>query len=174
MAEATGGKSNSGGVTSVLLVGVGGQGVLKASDIVARAAFLAGFDVKKSEVHGMSQRGGGVMSTVRFGRRVFSPLAPRGSIDVIIGLERSEAEKYTGLLAPGAKVFMQDGALVRALPNVRAANVALLGRAASSLEIPDEIWEKAIAQEINERYRDMNLQAFKVGREFAGRKGAET
>ncbi len=175
MAGGTGADADErGAVTSVLLVGVGGQGVLKASDVVARAAFLAGFDVKKSEVHGMSQRGGGVTSTVRFGAHVFSPLAPRGSIDVIVGLERSEAEKYTELLAPGGKVFMQDEALVRQLANPRAANIALLGEAASSLDISDEMWEKAIAIEIGERYRDMNLEAFKAGRKFAERKGAQT
>ena len=65
-------------VTNVVVAGLGGQGVLKASDILADVAFAAGLDVKKSEVHGMSQRGGSVASDVRFGEHVFSPMVPEG------------------------------------------------------------------------------------------------
>jgi len=73
-------------VTNVVIAGLGGQGVLKASDILADAAFLAGLDVKKSEIHGMSQRGGSVTSDVRFGRQVLSPMVPAGeAIDRMIG-----------------------------------------------------------------------------------------
>ncbi|HIJ80895.1 MAG TPA: indolepyruvate oxidoreductase subunit beta, partial [Desulfuromonadales bacterium] len=63
----------SGQITNILLVGVGGQGILLASEILSEAAMQAGFDVKKSEIHGMSQRGGSVVSHVRYGTRVFSP-----------------------------------------------------------------------------------------------------
>ena len=66
-------------VTNVVLAGLGGQGVIKASDILADAALRAGFDVKKAEIHGMSQRGGSVTSDVRFGRKVLSPMVPRGT-----------------------------------------------------------------------------------------------
>lgn len=65
-------------ITNVLLVGVGGQGILLASEILSEAAMLAGFDVKKSEIHGMSQRGGSVVSHVRYGTEVFSPIVPEG------------------------------------------------------------------------------------------------
>ena len=65
-------------VTNIVVAGLGGQGALKASDIVADAAVRTGLDVKKSEVHGMSQRGGSVSSDVRFGPRVFSPMVPPG------------------------------------------------------------------------------------------------
>ena len=65
-------------VTNIVIAGLGGQGVLTASDIVADVAFHAGFDVKKSEVHGMSQRGGSVASDVRYGAQVFSPMVPEG------------------------------------------------------------------------------------------------
>ena len=68
-------------VTNVILAGLGGQGVIKASDILADAAVRAGYDVKKAEVHGMSQRGGSVTSDVRFGPRVLSPMIPRGEAD---------------------------------------------------------------------------------------------
>ncbi len=80
---------------SLLFVGVGGQGVLLASDIMAEVAFRAGFDVKKSEVHGMSQRGGSVFSHVRFGERVYSPLTPRGEADFLISFEEMEALRWT-------------------------------------------------------------------------------
>lgn len=160
-------------VTSVVLVGIGGQGVLKASDVVARAAFLAGFDVKKSEIHGMSQRGGGVASTVRFGEKVFSPLAPGASVGVMIALDREEGEKYLGTLAPGARVFFQEEALVQALATPRTANIALLGIAASGLDLSDEIWEKAISRELEAKYVLMNTEAFRMGREFSRGKGAK-
>jgi indolepyruvate ferredoxin oxidoreductase beta subunit len=70
----------------VVIAGLGGQGVLKASDILADAAFSAGLDVKKSEIHGMSQRGGSVSSDVRFGERVFSPMVPEGEADFLVVL----------------------------------------------------------------------------------------
>ncbi|NLN38708.1 MAG: pyruvate ferredoxin oxidoreductase, partial [Smithella sp.] len=71
-------------VKSILLAGVGGQGILRASDIMCHAMMEAGFDVKKSEVHGMAQRGGCVTSHVRYGTRVFSPLAEPGSIEILL------------------------------------------------------------------------------------------
>ena len=70
-----------------MIAGLGGQGVLKASDIVAEAAFRAGLDVKKSEVHGMSQRGGSVTSDIRFGRQVSSPMMPPGEADYLVLLD---------------------------------------------------------------------------------------
>ncbi len=74
-------------VTNVILAGLGGQGVIKASDILADAAFRAGLDVKKAEIHGMSQRGGSVTSDVRFGERVRSPMVPRGEADFLVVLD---------------------------------------------------------------------------------------
>ncbi|HEY5999968.1 MAG TPA: indolepyruvate oxidoreductase subunit beta [bacterium] len=81
-------------VTSVLLAGVGGQGVLLASEVLAEAAALAGSDVKKSEVHGMAQRGGSVVSHLRFGPVVHSPLIPRGGADYLVSFERLETLRY--------------------------------------------------------------------------------
>jgi len=73
-------------ITNILLVGVGGQGILLASEILSEACMLAGYDVKKSEIHGMSQRGGSVVSHVRFGTKVFSPVVPEGEGDIMFGL----------------------------------------------------------------------------------------
>ena len=79
---------------NVLLVGVGGQGVVLASDILTTAAMLAGRDAKKSEIHGMSQRGGPVFAHVLFGDVVHSPVIPKGSADVLLGMERMELLRW--------------------------------------------------------------------------------
>jgi len=83
---------------NILLVGVGGQGIVLASEIIARAALEDGLDVKKSEIHGMSQRGGSVTSHVRFGEQVFSPVIPKGQADVLLAFERLEALRFAPYL----------------------------------------------------------------------------
>ncbi|PLX42572.1 MAG: indolepyruvate oxidoreductase subunit beta [Deltaproteobacteria bacterium] len=88
-------------ITSVLLVGVGGQGVLLASEITARAALAVGYTVKTNEVHGMAQRGGSVTAHVRYGEEVFSPLVPMGEASVLGSLEEVEPIRYHNLLKPG-------------------------------------------------------------------------
>ena len=95
-------------ITNILLVGVGGQGILLASEILAETFMLAGFDVKKSEIHGMSQRGGSVVSHVRFGREVFSPTVPEGQGDILLGFELLETYRALPLLHPGASVVAND------------------------------------------------------------------
>lgn len=86
--------------TSIVLAGVGGQGILLASEIIAKAAGFAGFDVKTNEVHGMAQRGGSVIGQIRYGQQVFSPLVSRGEAKVLMSLERIEALRYADYLAP--------------------------------------------------------------------------
>ena len=95
-------------ITNVLLVGVGGQGILLASEIISEAAMLAGFDVKKSEIHGMSQRGGSVVSHVRYGTEVFSPIIPEGEGDILFGFELMETCRSLPLLKPGGTVVAND------------------------------------------------------------------
>ena len=95
-------------VTNILLVGVGGQGILLASEVLSEAFMLAGFDVKKSEIHGMSQRGGSVVSHVRFGKQVFSPVVPEGEGDILFGFELLETYRALPLLRPGAKVVANE------------------------------------------------------------------
>lgn len=89
-----------------LLVGVGGQGTLLASNVVAEVGVRAGFDVKKAEVHGMAQRGGSVSSHTRWGTRVSSPLIPRGEVDFIVAFERLEALRYIDMLRPGGNALI--------------------------------------------------------------------
>lgn len=87
--------------TSIMMCGVGGQGILLASEIAAQAAILAGYRVKTNEVHGMAQRGGSVVANVRFGAEVHSPLIERGSADALLSLEAIEALRCHSCLKPG-------------------------------------------------------------------------
>jgi len=91
--------------TNILIVGVGGQGVILASELLSKAAMVSGYDVKQSEVHGMSQRGGVVSSHIRFAKKVHSPLIPNGAADVILAFEASEGLRWVNQLS-------QTGAMV--------------------------------------------------------------
>jgi indolepyruvate ferredoxin oxidoreductase beta subunit len=95
-------------VTNVLMVGVGGQGIIMASDVLARTAARAGMDVKKSDVHGMAQRGGAVSSHVRFGDKVFSPLIPEGEADILFSSELLEALRRLYFLKPTARIIVSS------------------------------------------------------------------
>ena len=88
-------------VFNILIAGVGGQGVLLTSKIIAEAALLQGLDVKQSEVHGMAQRGGSVLSQVRFGDKVYSPIIAEGEADLLIGFEPLETARYLHFLREG-------------------------------------------------------------------------
>ena len=93
---------------SILMAGVGGQGILRASDIMCEALMEAGFDVKKSEVHGMAQRGGCVTSHVRYGSKVYSPLAKPECIDILISFEKMEALRYLNYLSKDASIVVNS------------------------------------------------------------------
>ena len=151
-------------VTNVVIAGLGGQGVLTASDILAQAAFLAGLDVKKAEVHGMSQRGGSVSTDVRFGPRVLSPMVPRGEADYLVILAADQVEPNRHMLAPGGVLITPDAVDPAKLPNARSANVALLGVLSRRLGIDEAFWRQAIRQRLAPRLHQANLAAFDVGR----------
>lgn len=89
---------------NILIIGVGGQGIILASDIVTKAAMFAGFDAKKSEIHGMSQRGGSVFSHIRYGKKVFSPVIPEKEVDVLISLEEMETLRWLNYLNENSKI----------------------------------------------------------------------
>jgi len=96
----------------ILIVGVGGQGVLLASELLSSVAMEAGYDVKKSEVHGMAQRGGVVSSHVRLGERVYSPLIPEGRANVLLAFEQSEALRWIHFLRPDGAAIINSKKLV--------------------------------------------------------------
>ena len=94
--------------TNILVAGVGGQGVILASDIMCEVFMEAGFDVKKSEVHGMAMRGGIVTSHFRFGKKVYSPLIKQGEVDILFAFEQVEGLRWLNHLRSNGKVVMND------------------------------------------------------------------
>ncbi len=95
-------------VKNILLVGVGGQGIILASKILAKGLMSGGYDVKMSEVHGMAQRGGSVTTQVRFGEKVYSPIIGRGQADILVSFEKMEAGKWIDHLKKDGKVIVND------------------------------------------------------------------
>jgi indolepyruvate ferredoxin oxidoreductase beta subunit len=95
-------------VSNILIVGVGGQGIILASDVLGRVAARAGYDVKKNEIHGMAQRGGSVSSHIRFGKSVSSPIIKLGEADVLLSFEQLETVRYFPFLGVGGKVIVND------------------------------------------------------------------
>jgi indolepyruvate ferredoxin oxidoreductase beta subunit len=152
-------------VVNVVVAGLGGQGVIKASDILADAAFRAGLDVKKAEIHGMSQRGGSVTSDVRFGKEVLSPMIPAGEADFLLVLAPSEIPVTRPLLRKGGLLVPPDAVDEAKLPNKRSLNVALLGILARELDLPEQAWLDAIRAALPERLHAVNDAAFKLGKE---------
>jgi indolepyruvate ferredoxin oxidoreductase beta subunit len=103
--------SNS-NVTNILVVGIGGQGVMTATEILAEAAIALGHDAKKTEVAGMAQRGGVVSSHLRFGAKVLSPQIMAGTADLLVGFEAAESMRWCHMLRPGGLVLMNTARLV--------------------------------------------------------------
>lgn len=109
-------------VRNILLAGVGGQGILLASELLAEVLLLAGYDVKKSEIHGMSQRGGSVTSHVRYGSNVLSPLIKQGEADILFGFELLETYRYLPMLRHGGDVFANSQRILPAPVAIGAAD----------------------------------------------------
>jgi indolepyruvate ferredoxin oxidoreductase beta subunit len=151
-------------VTNVVIAGLGGQGVLKASDILADAAFRTGLNVKKSEIHGMSQRGGAVVSDVRFGREVLSPMVPPGEADYLVVLAPDQVEVHRARLRPGGILISPDLISENGLPNPLSLNVAMLGRLSTHLNIGEADWLAAIRANLPEKLHEANQAAFAIGR----------
>jgi indolepyruvate ferredoxin oxidoreductase, beta subunit len=153
-------------VTNIVVAGLGGQGVLTATDIVADVAVSAGLDVKKSELHGMSQRGGSVSSDVRFGKQVFSPMVPEGEADYLVVLGADQVAVNAAALRKNGDGVLIEPAKVdeKKLRNKRSINVALLGALSRHLPFSDEQWIAAIKRNLPEAIHEMNVEAFRLGR----------
>ena len=152
-------------VTNVVVAGLGGQGVLKASDILADVAFAAGLDVKKSEVHGMSQRGGSVASDVRFGEHVYSPMVPEGEADFLIVVSSDQVPVNQHVLRSGGTLLEPAQFDLKKLRNKKSLNVVLLGALSRHLGFSEEAWAAAIRRNLPEGLVEVNLDAFKLGRD---------
>ena len=136
---------------NVLLAGVGGRGVLVASEVLAFAAVSDGLEAKQSEVHGVAQRGGSVVSHVRFGQTVHSPLIPCGDADLLYGGEPLEALRYAHYVRPGGTFFMDD-------------------RVIKPIQLPDEpdqIYPQGIAEFLRGKgYEIVPIPAFQAATEL--------
>lgn len=149
---------------NVVFAGIGGQGVILASDLLTAAAFRSGFDVKKSELHGMSQRGGSVSSDVRFGTKVWSPMIPEGQADFLVSLAEDQVEVCHHLLKPGGIVLSPS--MLGDYDPGRSMNIAMLGALNAHLKLPDEIWNQLLAETFSGELLPVNQEAFRKGAEF--------
>ena len=149
---------------TVRFAGLGGTGVIKASDIFADVAFRNGCEVKKAEVHGMSQRGGSVQSDVRFGTEVHSPMIPGGACDFLIVMEESQIEVVRGDLRAGGTLIVPADIDVAKLPSAKALNVAMLGRLSRAFEFSEESWQASLRANFPEKLHAANAVAFALGR----------
>ena len=151
--------------TNIIVAGLGGQGVLKVTDILAEVLFRAGFDVKKSEVHGMSQRGGSVSSEVRFGSNVASPMVPEGECDILAVLDISQLEVVLKSVRRGGIVITPDDVPSDKLAHPKALNTMILGAMAAKLpQVEDKaLWIKVVGEAFPEKLRALNIDMFELG-----------
>lgn len=185
---------------NIMIVGVGGQGSLLASKLLGHLLLTEGYDVKVSEVHGMSQRGGSVVTYVRFGEKVYSPVIDKGEADFIVSFEKLEAARYVEYLkkdgwivtntqeidpmpvitgaakypenlvekmeGTGVQVDAMDClSLAEEAGSAKAVNIVLMGRLSKYFDtIPVEKWRQAIRECVPEKYVELNLKAFALGR----------
>ena len=155
---------------NVVIAGLGGQGVIKASDILADVAFRAGFDVKKSELHGMSQRGGSVSSDVRFGEGILSPMVPDGEADALLVFDKDQIAVNRHRVRAGVAPIDTDALADAKLPNKKSLNVAMLGLLSAVLQdLPEATWHEALAAAFSGEAAIANREAFQIGRAL-GRK----
>ena len=178
---------------NIMIVGVGGQGTLLTSRILGGITVEAGYDVKLSEVHGMAQRGGSVVTYVRYGEKVAEPIVEEGQADVLIAFERLEALRYAHFLKKDGVIIVNDqridpmpvvtgvakyskkyrvvsvDAMDEAIKmgNSRVFNVIILGIAAKNMDFPKEQWIEVIKKTVPPKTIDINVAAFEKGYELA-------
>ncbi|MCU0974573.1 MAG: indolepyruvate oxidoreductase subunit beta [Burkholderiales bacterium] len=152
-------------VTNIVVAGLGGQGVLRATDILADVCLRAGFDVKKSEIKGMSQRGGSVTSDVRFGDRVLSPMVAPGEADYLVVLEATQVEPHRHFLKAGGCLLVPSAVDPAKLANRKSFNVAMLGALSAHLPMSEATWSEALRRAFPEEFHAANQQALIVGRQ---------
>ncbi|NLO22799.1 MAG: pyruvate ferredoxin oxidoreductase [Fibrobacter sp.] len=152
-------------VTSVKFAGIGGTGVVKASDVFAELVFDLGLDVKKAEVHGMSQRGGSVASEVRYGDKVQSPMIPDKTADFLVVFAEDQVPVNEISLKEGGILLTPKDIEIDKLPTEKALNVAMLGKLSTYLDFSLENWQKALEKLFDPKFHAGNQVAFNVGRE---------
>ena len=151
-------------VMNVKFAGLGGQGILTCTDILGRVVFDMGNDVKKAEVHGMSQRGGAITSDLRFGEQVMSPMIPIGEADFLVVLGDDQIEINQHHLKEGGVLVKPSDFDAKKLENKRTLNVALLGALSRYMNFSVEQWLEAVRKQLPERLHAVNEKAFYLGR----------
>ena len=189
-------------ILNIVFSGIGGQGIVVASDIFCEAALLDGLDVAKAEVHGMAQRGGSIVAHVRIGEKVQAPLIETGKADIILGFEMLETARVLPMLKKdgivilnikyippststdkssnfdhekilqiitekSSKVYQIDAiSIAKRLGNILTVNTILLGALSGipEISVTKESLKKAIADRLKEKYVNLNLEAFNIGR----------
>lgn len=176
-----------------MIVGVGGQGTLLASKVLGDLFVSQGSDVKVSEVHGMSQRGGSVVTYVRFGEKVYSPIIEKGQADFILSFELLEAARWSEYLNPESGKIITNTQKINPMPVImgaetypdnildklnvsvcafnalhkgyeKAVNIVLLGKLSVYFDFDIQDWKNSIKKCIKPQFVDMNLEAFDLGR----------
>ena len=159
-------------VKNIMIVGVGGQGTLLTSRILGGLTIAGGYDVKLSEVHGMAQRGGSVVTFVRYGEKVAEPIVEEGQADVIIAFERLEALRYAHFLKKDGVLIVNDWRIdpmpvvigaARYLGNPKVFNLIVLGVAAQHMDFTKEQWYEVIEKTVPQKTVELNKKAFDVG-----------
>ncbi len=154
---------------NIIFCGIGGQGVLKAAEVAAWAAVYAGFRVKKSEVHGMAQRGGSVESHLRFGEEVFSPLVPKGRADFLVPFFKAEEGRLRPFLRKQGVSLLESLAEAESqCADKKYLNVFLLGRLSRHLPIDGRAWLKGLERVFASKNLQENKRVFYLGREEEG------
>ena len=147
---------------NVTFGGIGGQGIIKASELVGWAAMYEGFHVKKSEVHGMSQRGGSVESHVRFGKKIYSPLVAPGHADFLLCFQGDEHHRLEPFLKKdGVDLVDYLKPALEMIENPRYLNTALVGVLSAFLPISDASWQKALKTVFKPKILAGNKAVFK-------------
>ncbi len=149
---------------NVRVAGLGGMGALKAALILGEVMFAEGLDVKKAEVHGMSQRGGSVASDVRFGKEVVSPIIPEKSLDFLVSLEPEWSDVHKVSLAENGVVISPADIDIEKLANKKALNVALMGVLSKYFDVPESRWFEVLRNVFPEKLHASNETAFLLGR----------
>lgn len=186
---------------SALLVGVGGQGAILTAKVLVAGLMQAGYDVKMSEVHGMSQRGGSVSTQVHWGDKVYSPVIGPGAADIVVAFEKMEAVRYANFLKPGGVAVINDyempsstvaaglcqypqgcleamkahfkcytlnaAQIALDLGSAKCMNIVLFGAMTRALHMDDIDWESVIRDTVPPKFLELNLKAFRAGRDAA-------
>lgn len=170
--------------TSIILAGVGGKGVITVTNVLSQGLVALGYDVKVSEVHGMSQRGGSVHAQVRFGDKIYSPLIEMGTADYIVGFDQIEALRWGSFLKQEGRMlvnlaelnedtykgkyedsfsrykhvtYVEGTAIAKETGNVRNENFVMLGALLQALGFEFDVWKSTMEKYIKKQYQEDSI-----------------